>query len=37
MSNDQLAVTGFERMDTTGDFTDFAQTWLCEVVVQGVR
>jgi len=37
MSNDQLAVTGFERVDTTGDFTDFAQTWLCEVMVQGVQ
>ena len=35
MSNDQLAVTGFERVDTTGDFTDFARTWLCEVVGAG--
>ena len=26
MSNDQLAVTGFERVDNMGDFTDFAHT-----------
>jgi len=27
MSNDQIALTGFERVDTTGDYTDYAQTW----------
>jgi len=32
MSNDQLALTGFERDDTTGTATDFAQTWLCEEI-----
>jgi hypothetical protein len=30
MSNDQMALTGFERVDSTGDYTDYAQTWLCE-------
>jgi hypothetical protein len=30
MNYDQMAITGFERVDTTGDFTDYAQTWLCE-------
>jgi hypothetical protein len=30
MSNDQMALAGFERVDTTGDYTDYAQTWLCE-------
>jgi hypothetical protein len=32
MSNDQMALTGFERVDATGDYTDYAQTWLCEDV-----
>ena len=30
MSNDQMALTGFERDDTSGSHTDYAQTWLCE-------
>jgi hypothetical protein len=30
MNHDQMALTGFERVDTTGDYTDYAQTWLCE-------
>jgi hypothetical protein len=30
MSNDQMALTGFERDDTTGGYADYAQTWLCE-------
>jgi hypothetical protein len=30
MSNDQMALTGFGRIDFTGDYTDYAQTWLCE-------
>lgn len=30
MSNDQMAITGFER-EAIGDLiTDYAQTWLCE-------
>jgi hypothetical protein len=35
MSNDQMALTGFERVDTTGDYTDHAQIWLCEEIGQG--
>jgi hypothetical protein len=34
---DQLALTGFERVDTTGDFTDFAKTWLCEEISPGTQ
>jgi hypothetical protein len=30
MNHDQMALTGFERVDTTGDYTDYAETWLCE-------
>jgi hypothetical protein len=30
MSNDQMALTGFERDDTTGGYADYAKTWLCE-------
>jgi hypothetical protein len=32
MSNDQMAITGFERDTSTGSLTDYAQTWLCEDV-----
>ena len=35
VSNEQLAVTGFERAVPRGDFSDFAHTWLCEKVEQG--
>jgi hypothetical protein len=30
MNNDQMALTGFEREETGGGPTDYAQTWLCE-------
>jgi len=30
MSNDQMVLTGFERDDSIGSITDYAQTWLCE-------
>ena len=36
MSKDQLAVAGFERRGYHARLTDFAQTWLCEVMGQGV-
>ena len=30
MNNDQMALTGFERDDSSGSQVDYAQTWLCE-------